>query len=108
MFSFLREQIGKIVGALHKRVLICETGYPAIANFGGQFAEWNLPVEGYPLSDDGQAKWIGYFAAVIRLDPNFASVFYWSPEWYDGGLWDAFALFNEHGVARPGVRSFKP
>ncbi len=88
--------------------MICETGYPAAADFGGQFAEWNLPAEGYPLSDDGQAKWIADLAALIRHDPNFAGLFYWSPEWYNGGLWDAFALFDAHGVARPGVRSFKP
>ena len=107
-FSFLRVQVGKIVEALHKPVLICETGYPATADFGGQFAEWNLPAEGYPLSDSGQAKWIADLAAVIRHDPSFAGVFYWSPEWYHGRLWDAFALFDSHGVARPGVRSFKP
>jgi arabinogalactan endo-1,4-beta-galactosidase len=107
-FSFLRAQVGRIVEALHKPVLICETGYPATANIGGQFAEWNLPAEGYRLSDDGQAKWIADLAAVIRHDSNFSGVFYWSPEWYDGGLWDAFALFDAHGVARPGVRSFKP
>jgi arabinogalactan endo-1,4-beta-galactosidase len=106
-FNFLRAQVGKIVEALHKPVLICETGYPATAHFGGQFAEWNLPTEGYPLSDSGQANWIADLAAIIRHDPNFAGVFYWSPEWYDGGLWDAFALFDAHGVARPGVRSFR-
>jgi arabinogalactan endo-1,4-beta-galactosidase len=107
-FSFLRAQAGKIVEAIHKPVLICETGYPATSSFGGQFAEWNLPVEGYPLSDHGQAKWIADLVALIRHDRNFAALFYWSPEWYDGGLWDAFALFDAHGVARPGVRSFKP
>ena len=107
-FSFLQTQVGKIVEALHKPVLICETGYPAAANFGGQFAEWNLLAEGYPLNDDGQAKWIADLAAVIRHDRNFAGVFYWSPEWYDGGLWDAFALFDAHGVARPGARSLTP
>jgi len=107
-FSFLQTQVAKIVKALHKPVLICETGYPAAANFGGQFAEWNLLAEGYPLNDDGQAKWIADLAAVIRHDRNFAGVFYWSPEWYDGGLWDAFALFDAHGVARPGVRSLTP
>ena len=101
-FNFLRAQVGKIVEALHKPVLICETGYPATANFGGQFAEWNLPAEGYPLSDDGQAKWIADLAAVIRRDPNFAGVFYWSPEWYDGGLWDACRRSTQHGVARAG------
>jgi arabinogalactan endo-1,4-beta-galactosidase len=107
-FTFLQTQVSKIVEALHKPVLICETGYPAAAKFGGQFAEWNLIAEGYPLSEDGQAKWIADLAAVIRHDRNFAGVFYWSPEWYDGGLWDAFALFDAHGVARPGVRSLAP
>ena len=103
---YLRVQVAKIVAALHKPVLICETGYPATAKFGGQFAAWNHPAAGYPLSDAGQARWIADFVAVIRSDPNFAGVFYWSPEWYGGGLWDAFALFDAHGVARPGVRSF--
>jgi arabinogalactan endo-1,4-beta-galactosidase len=107
-FSFLRAQVGRIVEALHKPVLICETGYPATANFGGQFVEWNLPAEGYPLSNDGQAKWIADLGAIVRHDPNFSGVFYWSPEWYDGGLWDAFALFDVNGVARPGARSLIP
>jgi arabinogalactan endo-1,4-beta-galactosidase len=106
-FNYLQAQVSKIVETLHKPVLICETGYPAAANFGGQFAEWNRPCEGYPLSDDGQANWIGDMTALVRRDPNFAGVFYWSPEWYDGGLWDAFALFDANGVARPGARSLK-
>jgi arabinogalactan endo-1,4-beta-galactosidase len=107
-FAFLRAQTDKIVEALHKRVLICETGYPATFNFGGQFAEWNRPAEGYPLSNDGQAEWVADLAVIIRSDPNFAGVFYWSPEWYGGGLWGAFALFDERGESRPGVRSFRP
>jgi arabinogalactan endo-1,4-beta-galactosidase len=107
-FLYLRSQVEKIAKALHKSVLICEAGYPATAHFDGQFAEWNLATEGYPLSDDGQAKWIADLVGVVRNDSDFAGVFYWSPEWYDGGLWDAFALFDVQGVARPGVRSFHP
>jgi arabinogalactan endo-1,4-beta-galactosidase len=107
-FQYLRAQVEKIVKVLNKPVLICETGYPATAHFGGQFAEWNLAANGYSLSDDGQAKWIADLVAIIRNDSNFAGVFYWSPEWYDGGLWDAFALFDAHGVARRGVQSFGP
>lgn len=105
--KYLSAQAGRIVAALHKPVLICESGYPAAAQFGGQFAAWNHPAEGYPLSDAGQAKWIADFLAVVRGDPSFAGAFYWSPEWYDGGLWDAFALFDADGVARPGVWSFR-
>ena len=107
-FSYLRAQAGKIVAAIRKPVLICEAGYPAAPKFGGQFASWNQPVEGYRLSEDGQAKWIADLVAMTRSDPSFAGVYYWSPEWYDGGLWDAFALFDSQGTARPGVRSFQP
>ena len=104
--DYLRAHVAKIVEALHNPVLICETGYPAAPNFDGQFATWNLPAEGYPLTEIGQAKWLADLVAVVHKDPNFAGVFYWSPEWYDGGLWDAFALFDAQGVARPSVRSF--
>lgn len=59
----------KIVGVVHKRVMIGETVYPAAGRCGGQFAEWNLPTEGYLLSDDGQAKWIADLAAIVRQCP---------------------------------------
>lgn len=107
-FQYMRTQAARIVETLHKPVMICETAYPAIANFGGQFAEWNQSTDGYPLTDDGQARWIAEMATMIRDDKNFAGVFYWSPEWYDSELWDAFALFNREGVARPAAKCFRP
>jgi arabinogalactan endo-1,4-beta-galactosidase len=108
-FDFLRAQVAKITEALRKPVLICETGYPSTADFAGQFAEWKNAADGYPLTEEGQARWIADLLAVVRRDPRlFAGVYYWSPEWYDGGLWDAFALFDGQGVARPGIRSFAP
>jgi arabinogalactan endo-1,4-beta-galactosidase len=107
-FGYLKAQAGQIVKALGRPVVICEAGYPATANFGGQFAAWKHPVAGYPLDPDGQARWIANLTALIRTDRNFIGAYYWSPEWYDGGIWDAFALFDAHGLARPGVRSFRP
>lgn len=104
-FRYLQSQINAIHDALGKPVLICETGYPAVANFGGQFADWNLAAQGYPLSSDGQARWLADLTKLVRRDRRFAGVFYWSPEWYDGGIWDAFALFDAHGAARPAVRA---
>jgi arabinogalactan endo-1,4-beta-galactosidase len=107
-FGYLKAQAAQIVKALGRPVVICETGYPASANFGGQFAAWKHPVPGYPLDPDGQARWIADLIALIRKDRNFIGAYYWSPEWYDDRIWDAFALFDAHGVARPGVRSFRP
>lgn len=106
-FSYLQAQVAKIANELKAPVLICETGYPASEGFGGQFSDWKYVAEGYPLSDDGQAKWLTELVGVVRNDSRFAGVFYFSPEWYDGGLWDAFALFDSDGVARSGVSSFK-
>lgn len=88
-------------------MLICETGYPAAANFGGQFGDWNFRSDGYPLNDDGQPRWLSDLVAVVRSDPNFAGVFYFSPEWYGGSIWGAFALFDAAGVARLSIRSFR-
>jgi arabinogalactan endo-1,4-beta-galactosidase len=105
--QFLRDQAAKTAAALHKPMIICETGYPSAANFGGQFASWNHPADGYPLTEAGQAQWIADLIKMARTDPNFAGVCYWSPEWYDGGLWDAFALFDSVGQSRKAAFAFE-
>lgn len=105
---YLQTQVDRIHSELGSPVLICETAYPATADFGGQFADWKHAVEGYPLSEEGQALWVVDLARMVRSSRSFAGAVYWSPEWYGGGLWDAFALFDSQGVARPGVRSFRP
>lgn len=89
-------------------VLICETAYPSTADFGGQYADWKHPVESYPFSEDGQARWVADLARMVRSNRSFVGAVYWSPEWYGGGLWDALALFDSQGVARPGVWSIRP
>ena len=106
-FGYLWLQCAKIVNAVHAPVLVCETGYPAAVSFGGQFSSWNSPADGYPLSENGQAKWLADLVELVRSDPNFAGVIYFSPEWYNESIWDAFALFNAEGVARPSIRSFQ-
>ena len=106
-FAYLRGAVARIRAALGKPVLICECAYPAAAAFGGQFSTWNHAAEGYALSPAGQARWIADFVALVRRDADFAGACYWSPEWYGGGLWDAFGLFDGQGAARPGVQAFQ-
>jgi arabinogalactan endo-1,4-beta-galactosidase len=65
------------------------------------------PTDGYPLNENGQAMWLADLVALVRSDRNFGGVIYFSPEWYNEAVWDAFALFNAAGVARPGIRSFQ-
>ncbi len=105
--DFLKAQIDKITAAVHKPVILCESGYPTAANFPGQFAEWNKPVEGYTLDEPGQQKWIKDYFAAARNNPNIAGVFCWSPEWYDSEMWSAFSLFDGKGNARLGLGELK-
>lgn len=101
--AFLAGQAAKIHDALGRRVLICETGFPTSGSFGGQFAQWNQPVEGYPLTEAGQAAWLADLLEFVRHDEHLAGVYYWSPEWYGSEIWSAFALFDPQGQARPAL-----
>lgn len=87
-------------------VIVCEYGYPAQAQFAGQFADWNHAAPGYPLTPAGQRQWLHDFLAGCRANPRVAGAFYWSPEWYAGELWQAFALFDAAGEARPALTAF--
>lgn len=106
--AFLAKQIDAIFAAVRRPVILCETAYPAAAKFRGQFSAWNKPVPGYPLDEAGQAKWLADLLAMVRTNPHLDGVYYWSPEWINGGLWDAFALFDSAGNARPAIKSFQP
>ncbi len=87
-------------------VIICEFAYPATAQISGQFSDWNRPVAGYPLTTDGQNRWLADFLAGCRRDTHILGAFYWSPEWNTEALWKAFSLFDESGVARPALDAF--
>ena len=98
--AFMSHQIDTISAAVKRPVVICESGYPAAAQFGGQFSTWNKPIDGYTLDEAGQAKWLADYLAMGKSSPHVAGLFYWSPEWINGGLWDAFALFDSEGKVR--------
>lgn len=102
----IESRVDEIFRAIDRPVMICETGFPSSPNFGGQFADWNKPVDGYDLTEPGQAKWLADTLAMVRKHPHLAGFYYWSPEWHGGGIWDAFALFDSAGQARPALQSF--
>jgi arabinogalactan endo-1,4-beta-galactosidase len=107
--AYLHEQARAIQAGLGKPVLVCETGYPSAASFGGQFADWNHAAPGYALDEAGQAGWVADLVTLARRhDDLFAGVIFWSPEWYGGGLWDAFAWFDARGQARPAAAALTP
>lgn len=102
--DFLRRQLQTLHAALGRPLVICEYGYPSQPEFPGQFAEWNQPVPGFELSPDGQRAWLAAFQAFARgAEAHLAGAFYWSPEWIRSNMWEAFALFDDDGRAKPAL-----
>lgn len=105
--AYFDQTVTAIHRAIDRPVIVCETAYPSAAKFAGQFATWNQPVEGFDLTPDGQAKWLGRFLATARANRHVQGVYYWSPEWYTPGdvNWSPFAWFDERGAARPAMKA---
>ena len=108
--SLEMEQFGatatKVARATGRPIIVPETAYPSTADFKGQFSRWKYEVPGYPLTPDGQRRWIADFLAYCSRHPDIAAVYYWSPEWCGEGMWKAFALFDPDGQARPAWAAF--
>ncbi len=106
-FDHFGKQLDLIRKSIQQPILICETAYPSEPNFTGQFSTWNKPAPNYPLSAEGQAKWLADYLAFLRKQDRVAGSIYWSPEWYASPMWPAFALFDTKGIAKPALRSLK-
>lgn len=108
--SLEMDQFGRVVDRLfaeiQRPIIIPETAYPSTSDFKGQFSRWKKAVPGYPLTKDGQRRWISDFLDFCAHKPAIASVYYWSPEWSGEGMWKAFALFDTDGQARPAWAAF--
>ena len=110
--SLEMEQFGataaKVAKATECPIVVPETAYPSTSDFKGQFSRWKYEVPGYPLTPDGQRRWLADFLTFCDRHPDIAAVYYWSPEWCGEGMWKAFALFDPGGKARPAWTSFAP
>lgn len=108
--SLEMEQFGQVVTRLHAatglRVIVPETAYPSTEAFTGQFSRWKKDAPGYPLTPEGQYRWLADFLAFAAHHPSIAAVYYWSPEWCGEGMWKAFALFDSQGLAKPAWQAF--
>lgn len=104
------EQFGAVVRALNvainRPIIVPEAAYPSSRDFKGQFSRWKEETPGYPLSPEGQRRWWTDFLDFCAHEPAIDSVYCWSPEWCGEGMWEAFALFDKKGEARPAWRAF--
>jgi arabinogalactan endo-1,4-beta-galactosidase len=108
--SLEMEQFGHVASVLHaaiqRPIIVPETAYPSTADFKGQFSRWKKEVPGYPLTPDGQQRWLSDFLDYCAHHPAISTVYYWSPEWCGEGMWKAMALFDINGQARPAWSAF--
>ena len=89
-------------------MIIAETAYPAEMPTGGMFESFRYAIPGYPLTTEGQARWISDMLKGMKSRGDVIGVYIFSPEfWFSGELWGPFALFDNTGNARPGIGSFK-
>ena len=109
--SIEMEQFAGVARRLHaaikRPIIVPETGYPGTSDFKGQFSRWKKETPGYPLSPDGQRRWLGDFLDFCAHEPAIDSVYYWSPEWCGEGMWKAFALFDPAGGSKPAWEAFQ-
>jgi Glycosyl hydrolase family 53 len=92
--------------ALGRPIFIAEFGYPAGPVAEGMFASWNHALDGYPLTEKGQA---GLLEDLVAWSPTagVCGIRPWGPELAVPG-WAPFALFSPNGktaAGRPGLRA---
>ncbi len=102
------ETLNRLTAEIGKPIIICETAYPAYMPTGGMFEAWRYAIPGYPLTPEGQARWLSDMIQGMKDRGDIIGVYYFSPDfWFSGELWEPFALFDNEGRARPGIGSFR-
>lgn len=97
-----------VKAAIGRPVFVAEFGYPAAA-MGGVFS-WNDAVPGYPLTADGQARFVRDLVAWGTRDGVLSGIRPWAPDLAVPG-WAPMALFSRQGslsTARPALDAFTP
>jgi arabinogalactan endo-1,4-beta-galactosidase len=94
---------------LGKPLYVAEFGYAAgPMNYGAQ--SWANPVQGYPISPEGQAAFMRDFVTWGVRNGTLAGVRYWAPDFVASG-WQGMALFdapvNGVAAARPGLAAIQ-
>jgi hypothetical protein len=92
--------------ALGRPVFVTEFGYPS-ATMTGPFS-WNDAVGGYPLSPEGQAKFVRDLVAWGSAEGALSGIRPWAPDLVMPG-WAPMSLFKRNGAtvtALPALDAF--
>lgn len=105
-----------------KDIYLAEVAYPYKYHtmyknaLRGDQAEWERLTGKYPLSPDGQKRFMEDVIQIVKASSHGMGIFYWAPEWIPvAGTEDeadappcwARALFDENGNALPALQAFK-
>jgi hypothetical protein len=88
------ELLKKTIDALGEPLYLAEFGYPAEPMPPGSFP-WSHAVEGYPLSEEGQAA----FYRDLRALPGMSGIRWWAPDFCFEG-WGPMSFFTTGGETR--------
>lgn len=97
-----------VKAAIGRPVFVAEFGYPA-ATMSGPFS-WNDAAPGYPLSADGQARFVQDLVTWGTREGVLSGIRPWAPDFVMPG-WAPMALFTRQGrivTARPALDAFTP
>jgi hypothetical protein len=103
-FEAFKNTVMAVRAELDRPVFIAEFGYPAEPVREGAFATWNYPVDGYPITPQGQADLIRDLVA-WGAGNGVSGIRPWAPEVPVPG-WKPFSFFEHEGdkaVARPSL-----
>jgi len=113
--EFLGERYGK-------DVYLAEVAYPHKHHemyedaLSGDQEGWDRLTRKYPLSPDGQKRFMEDVLGIVKSSSHGKGIFYWAPEWIpvdgtedeaDAPTCYARALFDEQGNALPALNIFK-
>jgi len=101
------------VAALGKKTIISEFAYPSSPN--PAFPYHDAPVEGYPITPEGQAQYVAYFLRWAYSNPNVVGVFYFYPDNHlaetepeiHGDVVPHISLFFNDATPKPALSEFK-
>lgn len=107
----LQHCIGEIA-TLGKKTMICEFAYPSSPN--PAFPYDDEPVEGYPITPEGQGQYVAYFLRWCHSNPNVVGAIYFYPDNHlpetepeIHGDMPHFSLFFNDTTQKPALSEFK-
>jgi len=101
-----RQTTEALFNALHRQIIVSEYAYPSTSLILGPFSSFNHPVDGFPLTKQGQKAWLQDFLGWTQNHSFIAGTFYFSPEFHRI-IWGPFSLFSYLGNAKPAIDVFE-